>query len=203
MYEENLHGLHAAVLLKALTDESAGAATNIALAGHYGSGKSSVIRGVQAGLDEQKINWVNLSLSSLGIDETKRARIQQDGTHAPLTNLIQKEIVKQLPYRKAPADMPGSRYFRIDSFRPWPAAIWGAAVAVGFLAVAVLFGLVTRVRKMGPQVRTRSSMTAGRYQPAAAEEIQRRQEEIGFSYFVFGADVAGALAPVVAELAGR
>ena len=38
---------------------------------------------------------------------------------------------------------------------------------------------------------------------AAAEEIQRRREEIGFSYFVFGADVADALAPVVAELAGR
>ncbi len=38
---------------------------------------------------------------------------------------------------------------------------------------------------------------------AAAEEIQRRRDEFGFSYFVFGADVAGALAPVVAELAGR
>ena len=38
---------------------------------------------------------------------------------------------------------------------------------------------------------------------AAAEEIQRRREEIGFSYFVFGADVADAFAPVVAELAGR
>ena len=38
---------------------------------------------------------------------------------------------------------------------------------------------------------------------AAADEIQRRREEIGFSYFVFGADVAGALAPVVAELAER
>jgi hypothetical protein len=38
---------------------------------------------------------------------------------------------------------------------------------------------------------------------AAAEEIQRRREEIGFSYFVFGGDFADALAPVVAELAGR
>jgi hypothetical protein len=38
---------------------------------------------------------------------------------------------------------------------------------------------------------------------AAAEEIQRRRDELGFSHFVFGADVAGALAPVVAELAGR
>src|SRR2546426_11333612 len=38
---------------------------------------------------------------------------------------------------------------------------------------------------------------------AAAEEIQRRRAEIGFSYFVFGADFADAFAPVVAELAGR
>jgi len=38
---------------------------------------------------------------------------------------------------------------------------------------------------------------------AAAEEIERRREESGFSYFVFGADSAGRLAPVVAELAGR
>jgi alkanesulfonate monooxygenase SsuD/methylene tetrahydromethanopterin reductase-like flavin-dependent oxidoreductase (luciferase family) len=38
---------------------------------------------------------------------------------------------------------------------------------------------------------------------AAAEEVQRRREEIGFSYFVFGADFADALAPVVGELAGH
>jgi alkanesulfonate monooxygenase SsuD/methylene tetrahydromethanopterin reductase-like flavin-dependent oxidoreductase (luciferase family) len=40
--------------------------------------------------------------------------------------------------------------------------------------------------------------------PAAAiEEIQRRREEIGFSYFVFGADFADLFAPVVAQLAGH
>src|ERR671936_987992 len=38
---------------------------------------------------------------------------------------------------------------------------------------------------------------------AGAEEIQRRREEIGFSYIVCGADFADALAPVVAELSGR
>jgi alkanesulfonate monooxygenase SsuD/methylene tetrahydromethanopterin reductase-like flavin-dependent oxidoreductase (luciferase family) len=38
---------------------------------------------------------------------------------------------------------------------------------------------------------------------AVAEEIQRRREEIGFSYFVIGADSADALAPVVAELTGH
>jgi alkanesulfonate monooxygenase SsuD/methylene tetrahydromethanopterin reductase-like flavin-dependent oxidoreductase (luciferase family) len=38
---------------------------------------------------------------------------------------------------------------------------------------------------------------------AAAEEIQRRREEIGVSYFVFGANSADTLAPVVAQLAGH
>jgi alkanesulfonate monooxygenase SsuD/methylene tetrahydromethanopterin reductase-like flavin-dependent oxidoreductase (luciferase family) len=38
---------------------------------------------------------------------------------------------------------------------------------------------------------------------AAVEEIQRRREEIGFSYVVVGAAFADALAPVVAKLAGR
>ena len=38
---------------------------------------------------------------------------------------------------------------------------------------------------------------------AAAEEIQRRREEIGYSYFVVGSDSAEVLAPMVAELAGQ
>lgn len=38
---------------------------------------------------------------------------------------------------------------------------------------------------------------------AAIEEIVRRREESGFSYFVVGANAVDALAPVVAELAGR
>jgi alkanesulfonate monooxygenase SsuD/methylene tetrahydromethanopterin reductase-like flavin-dependent oxidoreductase (luciferase family) len=38
---------------------------------------------------------------------------------------------------------------------------------------------------------------------AAADEIMRRREEIGFSYFVFGADAADTLAPLVGDLAGR
>jgi alkanesulfonate monooxygenase SsuD/methylene tetrahydromethanopterin reductase-like flavin-dependent oxidoreductase (luciferase family) len=38
---------------------------------------------------------------------------------------------------------------------------------------------------------------------AATEEIQRRREEFGFSYFVIGANCAETLAPVAAELAGH
>ena len=40
--------------------------------------------------------------------------------------------------------------------------------------------------------------------PAAAiEELQRRRDELGFSYVVIGADFAEAMAPVVAALAGQ
>ena len=40
--------------------------------------------------------------------------------------------------------------------------------------------------------------------PAAAiEEVQRRREELGFSYIVIGADFADTMAPVVAALSGR
>jgi hypothetical protein len=38
---------------------------------------------------------------------------------------------------------------------------------------------------------------------AAAEEIQRRREEIGFSYIVLGAGSADVLAPTVTKLAGQ
>jgi alkanesulfonate monooxygenase SsuD/methylene tetrahydromethanopterin reductase-like flavin-dependent oxidoreductase (luciferase family) len=38
---------------------------------------------------------------------------------------------------------------------------------------------------------------------AAADELRRRREETGVSYFAFGANVADTLAPLVAELAGR
>lgn len=38
---------------------------------------------------------------------------------------------------------------------------------------------------------------------AAVEEILRRRDEIGYTYFVFGAEFAETLAPVVAELAGQ
>ncbi|MVU77874.1 LLM class flavin-dependent oxidoreductase [Nocardia sp. ET3-3] len=40
--------------------------------------------------------------------------------------------------------------------------------------------------------------------PAAAiDEIQRRRDEMGFSYFIFGADFADRFAPVVEALTGR
>jgi hypothetical protein len=38
---------------------------------------------------------------------------------------------------------------------------------------------------------------------AAVDELQRRREEVGFSYVVLGAGSAEVLAPAVARLAGH
>ena len=50
---------------------------------------------------------------------------------------------------------------------------------------------------------TTKKSEARRKRDAVIEEVLRRREEGGFSYFVVGANAADALAPVVAELAGH
>ena len=55
-----------------------------------------------------------------------------------------------------------------------------------------------------PALRAADSLSVLSGDPAAAvEEIQRRREEAGLSYFVIGSNAADAFAPVVAELAGH
>jgi hypothetical protein len=151
-YDVNSHGRHAAVLVKALLDTGPTAASNIALAGHYGSGKSSVIQGVERQLAENKLRYINLSMSSLGLNDTAKSRVHGEGAAVPpLTNLIQKEIVKQLLYRKPPSAMRGSRYFRIDTFRRLPAIAWSLVVGITLALIATLLGLQRRIEEVGPQ----------------------------------------------------
>jgi hypothetical protein len=118
---------------------------NLALTGHYGSGKSSVLVEVERRLGPRAMN---LALSSLGADATRLGRVDDEGKPPALTNLIQKEIVKQLLYRERPAKMRGSHYPRIDQFRILPAVGWALVVAGTFAAVSVLAGLEFRIRDM-------------------------------------------------------
>lgn len=120
---------------------------NIALTGHYGSGKSSVLAEVQQRCGRRAIN---VSLSSLGADEADPGRVREAGATPPLTNLIQKEIVKQLLYRKAPSSMPASRYHRIDAFEVFPALAWSAAVALMVVVLGALLKLVRRIEDVFP-----------------------------------------------------
>lgn len=86
--------------------------TNIALSGPYGVGKSSILQGFQ----EEYPGAIVISLSTLGFSKSadSDSRHSPDASISPQTNQIQKEIVKQLLYRKPPNELPASRFKRIQ-----------------------------------------------------------------------------------------
>ncbi|MBD3778754.1 MAG: hypothetical protein IE923_05775 [Micrococcales bacterium] len=154
-YDDDRHAYYVSVLVDQLTREGADAPRNIALTGHYGSGKSSVLTEVRDRLNARRMRGrrrtsaINISLSSLGGDEARVGRVLDDKT-PPLTNLIQKEIVKQLLYRERPDRMRGSRYRRTDTFHAGRAAAWSAAVALSVATLWLLAGALDRVHAALP-----------------------------------------------------
>jgi hypothetical protein len=120
---------------------------NVALTGSYGSGKSSILSKI---VDDFGSRVVSVSLSTLGSEEPQP---DQDAAKDPLktppiTNAIQKEIVKQLLYREKPSNVPGSRYRRIEGFRKGRAFAFSLLVAAGITALALLTGATSRVEKI-------------------------------------------------------
>lgn len=112
VYDPDDHSGYVDILEVELRREGDGAPLNVALTGHYGSGKSSVLLETQARLTRDDVHVINLSLPSLGVGD---GRIPRDGDASiDKTNLIQKEIVKQLLYRRKPSAAPASRYNRLD-----------------------------------------------------------------------------------------
>jgi hypothetical protein len=137
VYVPDQHHDYVEILEAELTKSGPAAPRNIALTGHYGSGKSSVLEETQRVLEKDDVKVINLSIPSLGIGD---GRVRRDGDKAlEKTNLIQKEIVKQLLYRRKPSAMPASRYSRLDTFdvgRALPAAVGVGVAAAGFALVA-------------------------------------------------------------------
>ncbi|MDT0301294.1 YobI family P-loop NTPase [Streptomonospora wellingtoniae] len=158
-FNEAHHGPHATLLVQALLKPPDQGPRNIAVTGHYGSGKSSVLGEVERRFKLSEYSpgkrkfwtksrlwqkwrlWrkrhrvVNVSVPSLGLG----CQGSQSGDRDATTNTIQKEIVKQLLYRKAPSSMPASRYRRLTSVRWRTVVSEGAGVAllagvIGFLA---------------------------------------------------------------------
>lgn len=148
IYVDDQHQTYVELLETEILKKGPEAPRNIALTGHYGSGKSSVLTQTQQVLKKRGIEVVNLSLPSLGIGD---GRIKEDGDKArDKTNLIQKEIVKQLLYRRKPSATPASRYNRLDSFHTGRAL--GSAAAVGLAATgfAFIIGVPAKVRDAAP-----------------------------------------------------
>jgi hypothetical protein len=148
-YSEADHGIYVQALVRAIEDEPT--MRNIALTGAYGTGKSSVLTKVA---DRYPQRVLTLSLSTVGFDEEI---LEGDSDASPAartkTNLIQKEIVKQILYRDAPGRMRGSRFRRIARFRltreAW-GALGGAVPVLAFLYLTQLSKKLVSVAGKGP-----------------------------------------------------
>lgn len=133
-YSEERHGTYFTVLKRAI-DEQPGV-RNIALAGPYGVGKSSVLDQVAGEFDDRVIK---ISLLTLGVEPEETETAQGSNPAAETTsNRIQKEIVKQLLYQQRPSETPESRFRRISRFR-WRRELLVATSAA--LATVVLLAV--------------------------------------------------------------
>ncbi|MFZ1381648.1 MAG: hypothetical protein WAS54_02535, partial [Scrofimicrobium sp.] len=129
-------------MTKELTCIDEDAPLNIALAGPYGSGKSSVLLATRDRVEHAGKTVVDVSLPSLGIEDTNEDLSQ--GKDQTKTNAIQKEVVKQLLYRKKPQAMPHSRFNRLDKFNPQATKRTSCFIALLVAATAFMTGLAGR-----------------------------------------------------------
>jgi len=86
---------------------------NLALTGHYGSGKSSILEWY---VKNKRRKVVRISFSTLGANIEKYITTKKDESNdkklTVLSNLIQKEIVKHILFNDKPSSLPNSRYKR-------------------------------------------------------------------------------------------
>lgn len=144
-YDEQRHGVYVTAVVRALREQDD--VRNIALTGAYGTGKSSVLRHLTE-MPEFQDRVLELSLSTVGVAQ-ERPEGESDTNPAAWTktNLIQKEIVKQILYRDAPEKTRGSRFRRLSQFR------WGREIGVAFGLGALLFVVLWIVGLAAPLMR--------------------------------------------------
>lgn len=145
-FKEDHHRLYVDLLERAIADEDS---HNVALTGAYGTGKSSILTELRKSRRPRGKNpwtWfgtakrykvLDLSLSTITPDA-------HDASAESRTNLIQKELVKQLLYRLRPHKVPQSRFDRPNVHRRWVAWVaWlvAAFVGCGVVGLALFLGV--------------------------------------------------------------
>ena len=111
---------------------------NIALTGSYGSGKSSILRDFKDSSKKNKV--VQISFSSLGANIQGYINKSDDDEHEKLnnlTNLIQKEIIKQILFKEKYKNIPYSKYKRVSS--PRLLLVFLNASLISFVLLTILF----------------------------------------------------------------
>ena len=112
---------------------------NVALTGAYGTGKSSVLAQLHS---KRGAKAIQLSLSTIAPPERDDEDTAQQPTDASQTNLIQKEIVKQLLYLLPPEKTPRSRFRRASTPKKWRDFLIAAAAGTLVMGVLYLLGLL-------------------------------------------------------------
>lgn len=122
--------MHAGYLRALIEGIEAGQATNIALSGPYGAGKSSILEGLTDRYPDQTIQVSLATVRSSSSEKSAGKKVAE-----PSASDLQKEIVKQVLYVVDPSKMPASRFPRTSKFR-WLKSL-GWALLAGATGVAV------------------------------------------------------------------
>lgn len=141
--EENKGYVPVSLLMRAIDDERM---LNIAVAGNYGVGKSSVINSAEKELDKWQRFWkrhhfIRISLASLLTKENKAAKeehkpLSEINVDAVTDNQIEYSILQQILYHDKPQATPKSRFRRIHKTR------WYKPLVIALLSLVILVSVV-------------------------------------------------------------
>lgn len=114
-----------------------GDATNIALTGPYGSGKSSILITLKE--DFPKHHYLKISLATLKPFDEKDNDEGDKPSKLNLDRLIEYSILQQLIYKEKQAALPNSRFKRIFQL-PKKMVVWATiAIILAIIALIILF----------------------------------------------------------------
>jgi len=136
--EENKGFVPVSLLMRAINDDRM---LNIAVAGNYGVGKSSVINTAEKKLDRwwrfwKRHRFIRISLASLLTKENKTT--SSDRVDAVKDTQIEYSILQQILYHDKPQTTPKSRFHRIHKtkwYKPWVIAVLCLITVVSLIII--------------------------------------------------------------------
>lgn len=129
--------MHAGYLRALLEGIEAGQATNLALSGPYGAGKSSILEGLKDRYPDQTIQVSLATVRSSSSEKSAGKKVAE-----PSASDLQKEIVKQILYVVDPSQMPASRFPRTSKFLWFKSLGWALLAGAAGVAVQWIISLV-------------------------------------------------------------